>query len=97
MPTYERLPRFDSDYKKLDAKAKQAFLVAVRQFVSDLDSGGSFTPRLRVKAVQRTERVFEMTWAADGRATWMFGRSIVEAEPHVIWRRIGSHDIFKEP
>jgi len=41
--------------------------------------------------------VFEMTWADDGRATFQYSDAVVEGETHVIWRRVGTHDIFKQP
>jgi len=41
--------------------------------------------------------VFEMSWAAGGRATFELGREIRAGETHVIWRRIGTHDIFSSP
>ncbi|HEX3270763.1 MAG TPA: hypothetical protein VHR15_08940 [Ktedonobacterales bacterium] len=41
--------------------------------------------------------VFEMTWADDGRATFSYGTSSVPGEPHIIWRRVGSHDILQNP
>jgi hypothetical protein len=37
--------------------------------------------------------VFEMTWDNDGRATFSYGAGRVPGQPHVIWRRIGTHDI----
>ena len=40
--------------------------------------------------------VFEMTWADDGRATFGYGEPVLEGEPHVVWRRIGTHAIFKQ-
>jgi hypothetical protein len=51
----------------------------------------------RVKRVQRYPDVWEMTWAADGRATFEYGQEIHAGEPHIIWRRIGTHDIFRQP
>jgi hypothetical protein len=50
-----------------------------------------------VKKVKATPGVFELTWAPDGRATWSYGDEKVPGEPHIVWRRIGSHDIFKNP
>jgi hypothetical protein len=47
--------------------------------------------------VEGAEGIFEMTWAPDGRATFQYGQSIKAGEPHVIWRRVGSHDIFSTP
>jgi len=37
------------------------------------------------------------TWAPDGRATFRHGGSVREREAHIIWRRIASHDILKQP
>lgn len=38
--------------------------------------------------------VNEMTWAPDSRATWQYGKEIRPGEPHIIWRRVGTHAIF---
>ena len=38
-----------------------------------------------------------MTWAADGRATFEYGDEVAEGEPHVLWRRVGTHAIFDQP
>jgi hypothetical protein len=38
-----------------------------------------------------------MTFAPNGRATWQYGLEIRPDEPHVIWRRIGTHEIFRNP
>jgi hypothetical protein len=67
----------------------------VEQFIADLSTGTS-RPALRVKRVQGYAGVWEMSWAADGRATFEYGEQ-VPGEPHVIWRRIGTHDIFRRP
>lgn len=72
------------------------FLLAVQQFVADLRSG-QFRKGLRVKGVRAAPGVFELTWADDGRATFTYGEPITEGEPHIIWRRIGTHDIFRAP
>jgi hypothetical protein len=57
----------------------------------------SFAPQLRVKRVQGHPGVWEITWAADGRATFSYGSEVIPGHPHVIWRRIGTHDIFQRP
>ena len=74
-----------------------AFLAAVQQFVEDLQRDRGFRKGLRVKGVQGATGIFEMTWAADGRATFEFGDEVTEGEPHVVWRRVGTHAIFKQP
>ncbi|MFL5913464.1 MAG: hypothetical protein ACJ768_23215 [Gaiellaceae bacterium] len=94
MPTYERLLRFDRDYGALSAADKRAFKEAVRKFVEDLERGQGFRKGLRVKGVQGAPGVYEMTWAGNGRATFSFGRSVRGNEPHVVWRRVGTHDVI---
>ena len=68
----------------------------ITQFVVDLKAG-RFRPGLRVKRVQATAGVWEMTWAPDGRATFEYGPELRPGEPHVTWRRVGTHDIFNHP
>jgi hypothetical protein len=97
LPTYHRLPRFDKDLKTLSPDERKAFHEAVTRFVADLTAGGKFRKGLRVKGVKGSPGVFEMTWADDGRATFQYGDSIRKGEPHVIWRRVGGHEIFGRP
>jgi hypothetical protein len=97
VPTYQRLPRFDQDWRSLDTAEQQRFRTAVARFVEDLEAGRPFRAGLRVKGVQGTRDVMEMTFAPDGRATWEFGAEVKVGQIHVIWRRIGTHDIFRAP
>ena len=94
MPTYTRLPRFDRDFAALTAEERLQFAKAVGNFIADLKAGGGFRKGLRVKGVQGSRGVYEMTWAADGRATFSYGTSIRDGDPHVIWRRVGKHRIL---
>jgi len=96
MPTYEWLPRFSQDLEKLDPDQRAAFQASVRQFVEDLEVG-KFRKGLRVKRVYGARGVFELTWADDGRATFHYGEPRVAGQAHVVWRRIGKHDIFGKP
>lgn len=73
------------------------FRIAVRAFVEDLRRDRRFRKSLRVKGVRGAPNVFEMTWAPDGRATFQYGDEEVKGEPHVIWRRIGTHDVLGRP
>jgi hypothetical protein len=97
MPTYARLPRFDKDYAALSPEDKRAFKLAVGKFVADMSRGGEFRKSLRVKGVQGSRGIFEMTWADDGRATFQYGPNQLPGEPHIVWRRIGSHAVFVDP
>ncbi|HET9894962.1 MAG TPA: hypothetical protein VFQ44_08500 [Streptosporangiaceae bacterium] len=89
--------RFERDWKQLGPDLRARFQrVVTGQFVPDL-TRGVFRPGLRVKGVQAAAGVFEMTWAPDGRATFSYGTPQQPGEPHIIWRRIGTHDVFREP
>lgn len=97
MPTYAWLARFRTDFERLTPTQQDAFLHAVRLFVADLQRDRSFRKNLRVKGIQGASGIFEMTWAADGRATFEYGHPVTEDEPHVIWRRIGTHASSNQP
>jgi hypothetical protein len=96
MPTWKGAVSFYHDYKKLTAAEKSLWAKAVKHFVEDLRKG-QFRKGLRVKKMQGQGAVWEMTWAPDGRATFEYGESVQEGEPHIIWRRIGGHEIFDRP
>jgi hypothetical protein len=82
--TFYVLPRFRRDFDKLTADQRARFRAVVKNaFTPDLDNW-SFRPCLRVKHVQATRDVWEMTWAPDGRATWHYGEEVRPGIPHVI-------------
>lgn len=96
MPTYMVAASARRDFEHLTPEQQRRFHAALREFIECLRMG-RFNPGLRVKRVQGTLGVWEMTWAPDGRATFEYGSGIRLGEPHIIWRRIGSHDIFRQP
>ncbi|HEY4854055.1 MAG TPA: hypothetical protein VII22_24985, partial [Streptosporangiaceae bacterium] len=67
--------------------------VVLAEFVPGADAR-RFPPGLRVKGVQGTPGVYEMSCAPDGRATWEYGPEQRPGTPHAIWRRVGTHAIF---
>jgi hypothetical protein len=97
MPTFERTPRFIRHYQRLTPEERQLFKAAVADFVRDLRTGGEFRPSLRVKRFRRIPGMWEMSWGVDGRALFRYGPAKRPGEPHVVWHRVGSHDIFDEP
>lgn len=97
MPTHDEEPSFWHDWIVLSREQRIAFRKAAKKFQADLVSKQGFRPGLRIKGVQGHAGIYEMTWADDGRATFTFGASIRSGEPHITWRRIGSHDILKNP
>jgi hypothetical protein len=96
VPTYARTDSFKHDHASLIPGQKAAFRQAVDQFIEDL-AAGRFRKGLRVKGVKGARNIYEMTWADDGRATFQYGSPQIEGEKHVIWRRVGTHDIFGSP
>ncbi|MFE3074325.1 hypothetical protein [Streptomyces sp. NPDC059247] len=101
LPTYEALPRFTTDLRRLSPAQRRRFRHAVGSLVDDLRTGRPIRPGLRVKRVQRSTGVYELTWANGrgpaGRATWHYGPERRPGTPHVVWRRIGDHDILTNP
>ena len=96
MPTLRRFLVFHKDWKNLTSQQQALFRkVVLEAFVPDLAAPDRpFRPGLRVKGVAAHPGVFEMTWDNDGRATFSYGDERVPGQPHVIWRRIGTHAIF---
>ena len=97
MPTRDVLESFWRDWDRLSSEEQRAFRVAVTKFVEDLRAGQGIRKGLGVKGVQGARGIYELRWADDGRATFEFGRAVVDDEPHIIWRRIGGHGILDNP
>lgn len=95
MPTFDVESRFWRDYARLTSEQRTALWEAVRLFIAALRAN-SFPPALRVKRFQSESDTWEMTWAADGRALFRYGEEIRPGETHVVWIRVGTHDIFRK-
>ena len=96
MPTFEIDEPFWRDHDRLSAALQEAFKRARLEFIEDLRLG-RFRPSLRVKRVQIEDGVWELTWAADGRATFSYGAEVIPGQPHIVWRHVGTHDILRRP
>ena len=83
MPTFETLPRFERDWKKLTPQQQATFRKVITEaFVPDLAAPDRpFRPGLRVKGVTAHPGVFEMTWDNDGRATFSYGEERIAGQP----------------
>jgi hypothetical protein len=98
VPTFERLARFEREFRRLPRELQRAFLAALPAFIGALRaSPPEFPPALRVKRVHGAPGIWEVTYAPDGRATFAYGGEVVPGEPHIIWRRIGTHDVLSDP
>jgi hypothetical protein len=97
VPTYDLTAAFRRDLDRLTPQQRSAFRAAVAVFVADLAARQGFRRSLRVKKMRGHDRIWEMTWAADGRATFEYGPEERAGEPHIVWRRSGTHGIFDRP
>jgi len=98
VPTFERLARFDREFRRLPRELQRAFLAMLPVFIAALrEIPPAFPAALRIHRVQGSAGIWEITFAADGRATFEYGEEILAGEPHIIWRRIGHHDVLAEP
>ncbi|GAA2262378.1 hypothetical protein GCM10010232_62450 [Streptomyces amakusaensis] len=74
---------------------------ALYRFTADHRTGQGFRPGLRMKRVRTTPGGYELSWSmgagCPGRATWAYGTPVRPGEQHIIWRRIGTHDILTGP
>lgn len=95
MPTYEADSEFLRDLRRLTPAQRQRFKVAVRRFVEDLKAKRPPRPGLGIERFEGREGVFELHWAPDGRALFAYGTSPHPGDVHVIWLRIGTHDIYR--
>ena len=97
-PTYEASRRFLREYMKLPREQRERFRTARQKLVAALrEDPPKLPPELRIKRVQGVREVWEMTFAGDGRATFAYGEAEREGEAHVVWRRLGTHDILGDP
>jgi hypothetical protein len=98
VPTFERSRRFRREYLALSPEQRAAFKQALRLFIEALRrQPPACPPSLRVKRVQGHPGVWELTFAADGRATFAYGEEVEPGQPHVVWRRVGDHSILSDP
>jgi hypothetical protein len=74
VPTFERLARFDREFRRMPRELQVAFMAMLPVFIEALRRRPpAFPQRLRVKRVQGTDGVWEVTFAPDGRATFAYG------------------------
>jgi hypothetical protein len=97
VPTYSFEPRFGREFARLDATAARAFLRAKNRFVAALKAGRPFEAGLGIAEMTGHPGIFEFHFSDGGRATFHYGNDGRGPAAHVIWRRIGGHEIYREP
>ena len=93
-PTYELSARFAREFAHLPREQRRAFRVAVEKLVNSLKDAGELPRSLRIKRVQGTKDIWEMSYSGDGRATFRYGAEQRPGEAHVVWLRVGGHEIL---
>lgn len=98
MPTFDRLALFKREYRKLTPEQQARFKVAVAKLVAALSRTPAGLPgEPLVNPLAGHHHVYELRFAPDGRATFTFGEPVREGQAHIIWRRIGGHDVLARP
>lgn len=100
---FERTDSFKSDWRRLSEAERELFRSAIKQFHVAAerivaDPRARWPGGLRIKRVVSAPRIWEMTWSfsgPDGRATFEWVE--IDDTSGIRWRRIGTHEIFREP
>jgi hypothetical protein len=100
---FERTDSFKSDWRRLSDAERELFRSVIKQFHVAAerivaDSRVRWPGSLRLKRVVRAPRIWEMTWSfsgPDGRATFEWVE--IDGTAGIRWRRIDTHEIFREP
>lgn len=99
---YRTLAAFDRDYSALPPEHQKLFRETLTQHFLPALAAGALTgespwpPRIRLHKI--AESIYSITWSftgPDGRATFHLEPS--NEEPVLVWRRIGTHTIYRQP
>ena len=92
-PTFDRLAQFKQDYRRLTPEQRKRFRAAAKKVIAPLSTTppGEPTEPL-VRELQGHPGFFEMYVDHDTRAVYTFGRAVRQAQPHIVWCRIGGKE-----
>jgi mRNA-degrading endonuclease RelE of RelBE toxin-antitoxin system len=96
-PTYGLSSGFAREFARLPREQRRAFRAAVKKLIDALSERSEPPRSLRIKRVQGTKDVWEMSYSGDGRATFRYGIEVKPDETHVEWLRVGGHEILSRP
>jgi len=65
--------------------------------IATLKAGRALDVGLGVRQMTDHPGIYEYRFSAGGRATFNYGSEARGANAYVIWRRIGGHEIYREP
>lgn len=86
-------PKCRRDLKGLDPQSRNAFFKVFVELDALTAQGVPPSPAFRVKRVVNSPGVWEFTWARNGRATFTYTGDGLG----LVLRRVGGHDIFRQP
>jgi hypothetical protein len=85
------------DLDRLTPEQRLQFEAAAREMVADIKASRPFRSSLRIKRFQSIPGYYEMSFAGDGRALFEYGTSPRQGDVHIIWQRVGTHKIYRQP
>jgi hypothetical protein len=97
MTSYRRRNRFATEFGNLSAEDRKAFREAVARFVAALRSGSSPDPSLGISQLVNHPGIYEFHFSKRGRATFHYETEERGKDAEIMWRRIGGHEIYKNP
>ena len=93
--------KFKRDYKKLKSEHRNQFENIFETFMDDLENHlihkSPMPAKYRFKILRQSDGVMSMTWYFSrpaGRATFHIEEQ--NGKPVLVWRRIGSNEIYRE-
>jgi hypothetical protein len=96
MPTYEQSAAFLRDLEHLSPEQERRFRISVRKFVADLKAKRPPRKSFGIRRFERLEGVYEFHFAPDGRALFTYGISPHPGDVHIVWLRVGGHEIYEQ-
>ncbi len=67
------------------------------RFVAALKADRPFEAGLGISELAGYPGIYEFHFSAGGRATFQYGSDACGATAYIVWRRIGGHEIYREP
>lgn len=102
---YRSTSAFDHDFLALPREHRGLFIATLREHFLPTIAAGAFSGspdwprRLRIHRLTDSS-IYSLSWnftSPDGRATFHLDRSASDAEPILVWRRIGDHSSYQRP
>ncbi|MGH2409666.1 MAG: hypothetical protein ACRDGS_04760 [Chloroflexota bacterium] len=97
MTSYDWHNRFLAEYERLSPEDQDAFQAAIRRFVAALRASRAPDPGLGIRQMTNHPGIYEFHFSRRGGATFHYGSEDRGKEAHVVYRRVGGHEIYRQP